>query len=383
MPLTGIWQLNVRRIQFSFKSLPAVVTLVFMLSSSVLFLCMLKHLIKISLTAKNLVGQVFFACVQCACILFIDLARHWPALIRYWTRVELIFNRPPYEMLKRNLTQRVRRPAIIIVGLSLIEHGLYVASAVLSYRRRAYYCIETHNSTSAVSFDNYIMQNYDYVFQILPYTKTIAIFILIANGACTFVWNYMDLFIMMISKGLAYRFEQISARIRKLEHEEQVKESTFIEIREHFVRMCELLEKVDNALSSIILLSCINNLYFVCCQLLNIFNKLRWPINYIYFWYSMLYLVGRTACVFLTAATINDQSKSALGVLRRVSSKNWCVELKRFSEEVHMDQVALTGMKFFRLTRSVVISVAGTIVTYELILLQFNKADKVNDCYEH
>lgn len=71
-----------------------------------------------------------------------------------------------------------------------------------------------------------------------------------------------------------------------------------------------------------------------------------------------------------------------------------------------MDEVALTGMKFFNLTRSVVISVfnrskilqyhhipisiltqfhqvAGTIVTYELILLQFNKADKVNDCYEH
>lgn len=70
-----------------------------------------------------------------------------------------------------------------------------------------------------------------------------------------------------------------------------------------------------------------------------------------------------------------------------------------------MDEVALTGMKFFNLTRSVVISVfnsvkyptkssyisiftqfhqvAGTIVTYELILLQFNKADKVNDCFEH
>lgn len=82
----------------------------------------------------------------------------------------------------------------------------------------------------------------------------------------------MDLFIMMISKGLAYRFEQISVRIRKLEHEEQVLESTFIEIREHYVRMCELLERVDNVLSSIILLSCVNNLYFVCCQLLNIFK---------------------------------------------------------------------------------------------------------------
>lgn len=77
---------------------------------------------------------------------------------------------------------------------------------------------------------------------------------------------------MMISKGLAYRFEQISTRIRKLEHEELVLESTFIEIREHYVRMCELLERVDNVLSSIILLSCVNNLYFVCCQLLNIFK---------------------------------------------------------------------------------------------------------------
>lgn len=81
---------------------------------------------------------------------------------------------------------------------------------------------------------------------------------------------------MMISKGLAYRFEQISTRIRKLEHEELVLESTFIEIREHYVRMCELLERVDNVLSSIILLSCVNNLYFVCCQLLNIF---KWVID--------------------------------------------------------------------------------------------------------
>lgn len=66
-----------------------------------------------------------------------------------------------------------------------------------------------------------------------------------------------------------------------------------------------------------------------------------------------------------------------------------------------MDNVALTGMKFFRLTRGVVISVrklatmkvsnnktilypqvAGTIVTYELILLQFNRDEKVPDCIE-
>uniref|UniRef100_A0A454A0J8 Gustatory receptor n=3 Tax=Stomoxys calcitrans TaxID=35570 RepID=A0A454A0J8_STOCA len=54
--------------------------------------------------------------------------------------------------------------------------------------------------------------------------------------------------------------------------------------------------------------------------------------------------------------------------------------LKRFSEEVNADCTALSGMKFFYLTRSMVLSVAGTILTYELVLLQFNKKDLVNDC---
>lgn len=81
------------------------------------------------------------------------------------------------------------------------------------------------------------------------------------------------------------------------------------------------------------------------------FSKLYWPINYVYFWYSTLYLVGRTACVFLTAATINDESKSSLSVLRRVSSRNWCVEVERLIFQMSTQTVALSGKKFYFLTR--------------------------------
>ncbi|XP_017860803.1 PREDICTED: gustatory receptor for sugar taste 64a [Drosophila arizonae] len=376
MPLTGIRRASPRHVHFRFKSVPMIVTVIFMMASSVLTLSMLKFLLNIGVTAKNFVGQVFFTCVQCACILFIDLARRWPPLIRYWTRLELIFTKPPYEVLKRSLSQRVRQPAFILIALSLVEHGLYLSSAIVSYKQRVYYCTENHNATMGVSFDDYIKLNYDYVFILLPYTRFFGIYVLVVNGTCTFIWNYMDLFIMMISRGLAYRFEQISKRICRLEHEDRVPETTFMEIREHYVRMCELLERVDNALSSIILLSCANNLYFVCCQLLNIFNKLRWPINYVYFWYSMLYLVGRTACVFLTAATINDESKSALSVLRRVSSKNWCVEVERLIFQMSTQTVALSGKKFYFLTRRLLFGMAGTIVTYELVLLQFDEPNR-------
>ncbi|EDW39443.1 GL16976 [Drosophila persimilis] len=375
MPLTGIREPNPRRVRFTYKSLPMVVTLTFIAAALMMELAMLKHLLQIGINAKNFVGLVFFGCVLIACVVFIRLARRWPPLIRYWTRTELVFTRAPYEMPKRNLYRRVQLAGMMIIGLSLGEHAMYQVSAILSYKRRVNLCSAAANITAVTNFEDYISLNYDYVFQWLPYSPIIASLILLINGACTFVWNYMDLFIMMVSKGLAYRFEQITARIRKLEHEE-VAESTFIEIREHYVKMCELLEYVDSSMSSLILLSCVNNLYFVCYQLLNVFNKLRWPINYVYFWYSLLYLIGRTAFVFLTAADINEESKRGLGVLRRVSSKSWCVEVERLIFQMTTQTVALSGKKFYFLTRRLLFGMAGTIVTYELVLLQFDEPNR-------
>ncbi|KAH8305109.1 hypothetical protein KR059_008945 [Drosophila kikkawai] len=372
MPLLGIRASYPRKVRFAYKSLPIIVTLIFMSATCIMFLGMLTHLLQIGISAKNFVGLVFFGCVLTAYVIFIRLARRWPPLIRYWTKTEMVFTRPPYEIPKRNLARRVQLAAVAIIGLSLGEHALYQVSAILTYKRRIQIC---KNITAEPTFNDYIQRNYDYVFQLLPYSPVVAAFILLINGACTFVWNYMDLFIMMISKGLSYRFEQITARIRKLEHEE-VAESTFIQIREHYVKMCELLEFVDSAMSSLILLSCVNNLYFVCYQLLNVFNKLRWPINYIYFWYSLLYLIGRTAFVFLTAADINEESKRGLGVLRRVSSRSWCVEVERLIFQMTTQTVALSGKKFYFLTRRLLFGMAGTIVTYELVLLQFDEPNR-------
>lgn len=54
MPLTGIWQPNPRRTYFRFKSPQMIVTLIFMATSSILSLGMLKHLLKIGITARNM-----------------------------------------------------------------------------------------------------------------------------------------------------------------------------------------------------------------------------------------------------------------------------------------------------------------------------------------
>ncbi|XP_017472223.1 PREDICTED: gustatory receptor for sugar taste 64a [Rhagoletis zephyria] len=375
MPVRGVGHSNPRQVRFTFRSIQVMITLIFLFASSTFNFAMIKHLAKIGVDAKNLVGFVFFACAQSSTVLFFTLAPRWPRLIRFWTRTEMIFVRKPYKMPKPNLSTRVRRAAYAVIAFSAVEHIFYLISAIYSEYRRALLCGAAQNITIPFTFEEFAYRNYDYVFELLPKSTLIGCLILIVNFFCTFVWNYMDLFIMMIGKGIAYRFEQMKMRIHTL-LDKEVSESIFMEIRDHYVKLIELLEYVDEDLSGIILLSSANNLYFVCYQLLNIFNKLRWPINYVYFWFSLLFLIGRTTFVFLTAASINDEAKDALSVLRRIPANTWCVEVERLIFQMSTTTVALSGKKFYFLTRRLLFGMAGTIVTYELVLLQFDEPNR-------
>lgn len=94
----------------------------------------------------------------------------------------------------------------------------------------------------------------------------------------------------------------------------------------------------------------------------------------IYFWFSLLFLIARTLAVSLYTSEIHDQSKIPMEFLR--AAPVWCIEVKRFSEHVVNGTIALTGMRFFYLTRKLILSVTGTIITYELVLIQFHTDDE-------
>lgn len=60
-------------------------------------------------------------------------------------------------------------------------------------------------------------------------------------------------------------------------------------------------------------------------------SKLPYAINYVYFWYSLLYLIGRTICMFLCASAINDASRRPNEFIRRIRTTGWCTEVSRFT----------------------------------------------------
>lgn len=80
--------------------------------------------------------------------------------------------------------------------------------------------------------------------------------------------------------------------------------------------------------------------------------------------------------MFFVASSIHDKAKKPLKILRSIPTDGWFMETQRFSQQVQSDCIALSGKKFFFITRGIIITIAGTIVTYELVLLQFD-GDKI------
>nr|XP_012216493.1 PREDICTED: uncharacterized protein LOC105668620 [Linepithema humile] len=101
-------------------------------------------------------------------------------------------------------------------------------------------------------------------------------------------------------------------------------------------------------------------------------TPIRGIVRKIYFCFSFGFLLARTTAVSLYAASVHDESLLPAPVLYSVSGSSYSSEVSRFLTQVTTDNISLTGMKFFSVTRSLVLTVAGTIVTYELVLVQFN-----------
>lgn len=81
-------------------------------------------------------------------------------------------------------------------------------------------------------------------------------------------------------------------------------------------------------------------------------------VQFTYFWWSLLFLIGRTIAVSLYAAQIHEESKKPIKMLRALPRSAWCSEAHRFADEVVNDTVALSGMRFFYITRKLLLAVS-------------------------
>ncbi|CAB3245372.1 unnamed protein product [Arctia plantaginis] len=162
--------------------------------------------------------------------------------------------------------------------------------------------------------------------------------------------------------------------------------STWGTLREDYNRATRLIRRFDDVFGGLVLLSFATNLFWICLQIFNILGNgmrptlnsfemcphhRRWLFNgYEHPIFTTSVLITRFTTMCLSAASVNVASMVPASALYRVTSCSYSIEVQRFLDQVHDDVVALTGMKYFHINRELVLSMAGTILTYELVLLQ-------------
>ncbi|XP_022221834.2 gustatory receptor for sugar taste 64f [Drosophila obscura] len=370
MPVKGVTGKHPGDLSFSWRNVRTGFSLVFIASSLANFGLSLFKVLNNPISFNSVKPIIFRGSVLLVLIVALRLAQQWPNLMMYWHEVEQGLPQYPSQLAKCQMGHTIRMVMLVGMMLSFAEHLLSMISAI----NYASYC----NST-ADPIKNYFLRTNDEIFYVTSYSTTLAMWGKFQNVYSTFIWNYMDVFVMIVSIGLAAKFRQLNNDLKNFKGMHMAP-SYWSERRIQYRNICILCDRMDDAISLITMVSFSNNLYFICVQLLRSLNTMPSVAHAVYFYFSLTFLIGRTLAVSLYSASVHDESRVTLRYLRCVPKDSWCPEVKRFSEEIISDEVALSGMKFFHLTRKLVLSVAGTIVTYELVLIQFHEDNGLWDC---
>ncbi|CAG4921026.1 unnamed protein product [Colias eurytheme] len=357
-PVLGVLENDISKIRFKFFSLRHFYSLLICLIQFMGSVLSFITLIKKSVTVSSIASFNFYCTTFVTSILFLILARRWQMLSKEVLLSRLDEYIDPYIRLKCVIA------VVATLSLALMEHIFSVISKF----------------TVLMNCDNNIDQLLkDYVDNHLPrmfeqgseYNMVVGIFIMFTNLVSAMNWNYSHVYIICLSLYLTSIIEQVNKKLIAVEGQ-YLPSSFWKALREDYSRATRLVKIFDDYINSITLVAFASNLFFVCLRIYYVLAPFNGYEHIVYFTFSLTFVLARSLAVSLIASKVHAASLVVAPTLYSVPSPVYCIEVQRFIEQVHGDTVALTGMNFFYVTRQLVLSVAGTIITYELVMLQFN-----------
>ncbi|XP_062138673.1 gustatory receptor 5a for trehalose isoform X1 [Drosophila sulfurigaster albostrigata] len=371
MPVCGIYAATAQGLRFSWRSWRTWYSVLCICSLSVDTIFTINMTAHSLLDVRNVEPIIFHVCNLLGFCVFLQLARKWPTLMRHWAAVEQQL--PPHQNWKQreHLARRIHQVAMLLLSLSLMEHLLSIIAFVyhdLCPSRRD-------------PIDSYLFATGPQLFHLFAYSNWLGWLGKLQNVLLTFSWSYMDIFLMLLGIGLNDLLTRLTCHLQHAV-QQPMPEEFWTHTRKRYRAIVELIYEVDDAVSVLIIVSFGSNLYFVCLQLLKSINTMQSTVHAFYFYFSLSFLIGRSTAVLLFVSSVNDAARDPLlQLLRQVPHAGYSDEVSRLASELSADNVSLSGLKFFSITRKLFLSVAGSIVTYELVLIQFHEDKKSWDCH--
>lgn len=85
-----------------------------------------------------------------------------------------------------------------------------------------------HSKANGNLFYEFSIIHVDILFSIVPYHFLLSLYVIVVRIIATFSWNFLDLFIMLLTLSLAERFKQINMELYRIEGKVSVSLTFFI-----------------------------------------------------------------------------------------------------------------------------------------------------------
>lgn len=150
-----------------------------------------------------------------------------------------------------------------------MDHTLYLSSSFYNNQQ----IIDNCHVNESEFFHSYLIAYRYHLTTVIPYHVIEYpifewIYILM-----TFSWNFIDLLIILISIGLATRFNQINRRLINSLKSAGSTDAFWTNIRVNYFALIDLVDEIDQEISMLVLISTGHNLFSLC---VSIFESLRW-----------------------------------------------------------------------------------------------------------
>ncbi|EAT48936.1 AAEL000069-PA [Aedes aegypti] len=330
----------------------------------------MRRIARTGINFSNIIGTYFFVDTAIIVCLTVLMASGWRRFLHEVEKLELIWTRWPYNLRRDNLKLNCWILTMFWMFFATVEHCLASSVQVYIQYQESLRC----NWIYSNAMKNYAHRNYAYIFNWMPYNVPVLFFVRYVTYSVTMAWTYQDILIMVISAYVLTRYRQFFWRIEVACNGTVLPtESFWVEIREHYVIISEFLVHVDKMYSPLVLSSCCNDVFLICYLLLHSLKPHAYAISFVYFWYTLCFLIGRTLTTLWMAAELNREKRSALRVVQRISSDGWCTELERYYLQLRAEVGALSGSRFFYLTHQTTFTIVAVIFTYELVMIKYSR----------
>ncbi|XP_055605231.1 gustatory receptor for sugar taste 64f-like [Uranotaenia lowii] len=313
------------------------------------------------------IGEVVFFTYNATCsVIFWRIARKWKVLASAWYRTEEVFLTRLFN--RQRLKWKIRTFGATMLILAIVEHCLSLGKHISNIYREAVYC----NWTIADPVKHFAFKTYFSALHTFNYNVPVVFYNWFICVTMTYTWSFVDFFIILVSIGIQTRFSQLNSFIEtQISRGRFADEQFWEQIRILYISLCELLDSMDTYMKKLIFFSFGHDLYGICAQIVKSFD-MPYSDSKAYFLFSFIFILMRTLLMYWSCSRVYESSRDPCKLLLKVPSEKFNEEVSRIQMYAKRG-VGFTGLGLFVVSRRILATIAGSILTYELVMITYRK----------